>query len=262
MAAIVDDGVSGKSCPEGAATGTSPASLFEGAGPGASPEGVSKSMLLGGGAGAARSPEVTMRASDGQCPDAWGRPMVTAAQVYASSDAWAAARMMWEILAQQAQGASADLMVLPDNTTWYPDGAIPGLPTEAGCPDALEAVLRGLLQSRPEDRLPPEEAVRALHASLYGPVGVEEAAAVSGGMDASFEWVRDQRMSLWEVEHAVPPLPLASLVGASASAAREEEMEASRARDRVSGQDVAASGAGAGDGREWTGIDGGALLAV
>jgi len=166
--------------------------------------------------------------------------MVTAAQVYASSDAWAAARMMWEILAQQAQGASADLMVLPDNTTWYPDGAIPGLPTEAGCPDALEAVLRGLLQSRPEDRLPPEEAVRALHASVYGPVDVGEAAAVSGGMDASFEWVRDQRMSLWEAEHAVPPLPLASLVGASASAAREEEMEASRARDRVSGQDVAA----------------------
>ena len=60
-------------------------------------------------------------------------------------------------------------MELPDNTTWYSDGAIPGLPAEAGCPYALEAVLRGLLQSRPEDRLPPEEAIEALLASLYGP---------------------------------------------------------------------------------------------
>ena len=76
--------------------------LFIGAGNRSRPEGVSRSMLYEGGAGDARAPEVTSQSTGVQCVDAWGRPIVTAAQVYASSDAWAAARMIWEILAQQA----------------------------------------------------------------------------------------------------------------------------------------------------------------
>jgi len=201
--------------------------LFLGSGSTASADAISRETLSRGGAGSARAPEIAMRMLDSECTDAWGRRMVTAAQVYASSDAWAAARMMWEILAQQAKAAGADLMALPDNTTWYPDGAIPGLPAEAGCPEALEAVLRGLLQSRPEDRLPAEVAIPSLIAALYVPLGEGAHPPAAVGSETSETplpgddggWVQKQRIALAEAEHASPPIPLSSLVGTATSAA-------------------------------------------
>ena len=148
---------------------------------------------------------------------------------------------------------------MPDNTTWYSDSAIPGLPAKAGCPDALEAVLRGLLQSRPEDRLPPEEAVRALHASLYGPVGDEEAvkallASAYGPEDASTpaktlggalidsEWMALQRDALRHAEAAAIPLPMQSLVepyDAELTGDDEESSSSEAAIARIAGDDAA-----------------------
>ena len=207
--------------------------LFEGAGDEAVPKSVSQSMLQGGGAMSVRSPEHGTLMSGSVCLDAWGRPMVTAAQVYASSDAWAAGRMMWEILAQQAQVAGAVLVALPDNTTWYPDGAIPRLPAQAGCPDALEAVLRGLLQSRPEDRLPPEEAVRALHASLYGPQDIDtyafdpDAAHGRGGASTIHPWIREQLLGCVAAHHAVPSMSIDRMVGQEAASQRQDAIQSS-----------------------------------
>ena len=140
--------------------------------------------------------------------------------------------------------------------------AIPRLPEEADCPASLEAVLRGLLQPQPRHRLPPEEAIRALQGALYGPedalVGMEEEdeggdgdGDPGGAAAGQSAWVQSQRLSLSEAEHALPPLPLAALVGEEA--AEEVQLQAGEGSAGAGsgggghGRREAASGAGTDD---------------
>ena len=60
--------------------------------------------------------------------DAWDRPMRTLAQAYASSDAWAAGKMVWELMAEQGHARGGALVSLPDPESMYRDSDIPRLP--------------------------------------------------------------------------------------------------------------------------------------
>lgn len=114
-----------------------------------------------GGAGHARAPELVAMSTGGLDTDAKGKHLETMAQAYEMADAWAAARTIWEVVSGDDPARQ-----VPEHSTLYEDSAIPRLP-QAG--RELEAILRGLLQSRPSDRLPPAVAIRALRALLYGP---------------------------------------------------------------------------------------------
>ena len=269
----------GKSVPTPAGPSPAPGagqaqSLFLGSGSDANPEGFSRSHVGEGGAQSAQGPEVHARASGGQqgARDPWGRVMLTAAQVYAYSDAWAAGRMMWEKLAEQGRAAGGEAVTL-DGLAFGQEGegeggtSLPLLPPEAGCPPQLEAVLRGLLQARPQARLPPEEAIRALMAMLYGKhAGSVTSAAGGGDGDAADEeeeeeedpagggsvdvveaWVREQRLRLCEAEHRRAPLPRAALVGHRAAFEAEAGTGQERGGARGETGTGPASGAGADD---------------
>ena len=69
---------------------------------------------------------------------------------------------------------------LPDNQSLYEATALPGpIP---GIGRAVDAVLRGLLQSTPTDRLSASDAASALRAALYGPGDWAGVAAVAGAL--------------------------------------------------------------------------------
>jgi len=182
--------------------------------------------------------------------------MCKAAQVYACSDAWAAARMLWDLLAQQALESGASTASFPASAYEFDNADIPSLPPSAGCPHALEAVLRGLLQARPMERLPQEEAISALHVFLYGPqsfedvesIGASEADAVrghDGDKVTAKSWIHDQRVIAVKAETAIPPLPAAALVGDMAASDQSREKDATNTRREPVGDTlVASSGAG------------------
>jgi len=82
----------------------------------------------------AMAPEMHAISKDTNSQDAWGRPIVTMAQAYAQSDAWAAGKMVWQQFADRATAAGGSTVHLPDPVENYDDDAIPDLPAEAQCP--------------------------------------------------------------------------------------------------------------------------------
>ena len=109
--------------------------------------------------------------------------------MYLLSDAWSAAKVVWELAA--AQAADVDALGVPSRfkfpTPHEYDVLLEKLPDlpEYACPSVLQAILCWLLNPEPSLRLSAADGILALRAALYGPgyVGLGEHPSIGGSFE-------------------------------------------------------------------------------